>query len=268
LTGIGWDHPRGFGCYEGSGVAFMREHPDIELVWEKRSLRAFGEAPIDDLAELYDLVVFDHPFVGRAHATRAFLDLKEIVPDVVSAALADELGQAARSYHFAGGVYGLPTDAAAQVSAYRADIMESLGLELPRNHGEVMDLARRLRELDRWIAVPACPTDAICLVMSYSANLGELAGQREGDFLDASVLRDVLAMLREMVRLAHPESLKLNPIQTLEAMVGGDEIVYVPAAFGYSNYARRGRVRRRMIWNRRPNSGAEVLGSSGLGYAA
>jgi hypothetical protein len=27
-------------------------------------------------------------------------------------------------------------------------------------------------------------------------------------------------------------------------------------------------VRRRMIWNRRPNSGAEVLGSSGLGYAA
>ena len=97
LTGIGWDHPRGFGCYEGSGVAFMREHPDIELVWEKRSLRAFGEAPIDDLAELYDLVVFDHPFVGRAHATRAFLDLKEIVPDVVSAALADELGQAARS---------------------------------------------------------------------------------------------------------------------------------------------------------------------------
>ncbi len=28
------------------------------------------------------------------------------------------------------------------------------------------------------------------------------------------------------------------------------------------------RVRRRMIWNRRPNSGAEVFGSSGLGYAA
>ena len=156
LTGIGWDHPRGFGCYEGSGVAFMREHPDIELVWEKRSLRAFGEAPIDDLAELYDLVVFDHPFVGRAHATRAFLDLKEIVPDVVSAALADELGQAARSYHFAGGVYGLPTDAAAQVSAYRvngrvkvsqraAQNVATLGLVGLPNKGAVRQMRTSLR---------------------------------------------------------------------------------------------------------------------------
>jgi hypothetical protein len=38
-----------------------------------------------------------------------------------------------------------------------------------------------------------------------------------------------------------------------------------------STYAKRcalEAVRRRMIWNRRPNSGADRSGSSGLGYAA
>ncbi len=43
-----------------------------------------------------------------------------------------------------------------------------------------------------------------------------------------------------------------------EAQVGGDHDASALVEL----------VRRRMIWNRRPNSGAEVLGSSGLGYAA
>jgi multiple sugar transport system substrate-binding protein len=40
--------------------------------------------------------------------------------------------------------------------------------------------------------------------------------------------------------MSHPNSLDWNPIQTCEAMSSQDEIVYVPFAFGYSNYSRTG----------------------------
>ena len=240
LVGIGWDHPRGFGCLVNSAPAFEREPPEIEIVWETRSLRDFGEAPVEPLADRYDFIVVDHPFAGTARATGCLLDLREIVPDVVERSLGDEVGKSARSYHFDGGVWGLPTDAAAQVASYRPDLLEKAGLDVPRTHAEVLELARRVREQGRWMAVPACPTDAICLVMSYAAGLGEAPARKEGVFLDVGVLRDVLDVVRELVSLAHPDSLSRNPIRTYDAMVAGDDIVYVPLAFGYSNYARKG----------------------------
>ena len=33
--------------------------------WDRRSLYEFGEAPLDAVLADYDLVVFDHPFIGE-----------------------------------------------------------------------------------------------------------------------------------------------------------------------------------------------------------
>lgn len=239
ITGIGWDHPRGYDCLVASQHAFAREQSDIEVVWDKRSLKDFGEAPIEPLAERYDLIVFDHPFVGTARETGCLVDLSTIVPGAVEAALADEVGKSARSYHFGGAVYGLPTDAAAQVAAYRPDLLAELGAEVPRTHAEVLDVARRARAAGRWMALAAGPTDAICMVISYAANL--TGGSGDALFQDDATLRTVLDLLAELVALAHPQSTARNPIATLNAMAEADEIVYVPLAFGYSNYARAGR---------------------------
>lgn len=240
LTAIGWDHPRGYGCYAQSAAAFEAIHPDIEVVWEKRSLRDFGEAPVVPLAERYDIIIADHPFAGTAHATGCLVDLATLVPDVVERSLGDEVGKSARSYHFGGGVWGLPTDAAAQVASYRPDLLDALGLGVPSTHADVLDLARAARGKGAFMAVPACPTDAICLVISYAANLGHPPAATPGDFLPAGVLEDVIDLVAELVALAHPKSLELNPIKTYDAMSTGDDILYVPLAFGYSNYARPG----------------------------
>ncbi|XWN28990.1 MAG: ABC transporter substrate-binding protein [Devosia sp.] len=240
LKGIGWDHPRGFACLKETVPAFEADHPDITVEWEARSLRDFGEAPVEPLADRYDFIIVDHPFVGTAHATGCLLDLNDIVPDLVKATLEDEVGNSARSYHFAGAVYGLPTDAAAQVAAYRPDLLERAGFDVPRTHNDVLALAVGLREQGMWMAVPACPTDSICLVMTYATNLGEAPAGAEGVFLETGVLRDVMDLVRELVSLAHTDSTARNPIKTLDAMAEGDEIAYVPLAFGYSNYARNG----------------------------
>ena len=239
LTGIGWDHPRGFDCFVASKAAFEAENPDIEVVWEKRSLKDFGDYPIEPLSDRYDMIVLDHPFVGTARETGCLLDLKTVVPAAVEAALADEVGKSARSYASGDGVYGLPTDAAAQVAAYRPDLLAALDRDVPRTLADVFDVARAARAKGRWMATPAGPTDSICMVMSYSVNI---RGHGEGLYEDRETLSTVLDILTELMSLAHPKSTERNPIATLDAMASGDEIVYVPLAFGYSNYARVGRT--------------------------
>ena len=45
---------------------FSELNPGVEITWEKRSLQAFADEPIDKLAERYDLLVIDHPWAGFA----------------------------------------------------------------------------------------------------------------------------------------------------------------------------------------------------------
>ena len=45
---------------------FNENHPDIQIIWEKRSLQAFADRPIELMAFDYDLMVIDHPHVGEA----------------------------------------------------------------------------------------------------------------------------------------------------------------------------------------------------------
>ena len=244
LRGIAWDHDRGHTCLVRTAPGFTAEHPDIEVQWEKRSLRDFGQAPIDVLADRYDLVIFDHPFVGKADASGCLVDLRPHLEEgEIDALLADSVGRSTESYHYAGGIYGLPTDAAAQVAAYRPDLLAELGAEVPRNHGEVIGLARRARERDKTISTPACPIDSACLVLTFAANLGAPLGSESDRFIDAAVLDEALGRIEELVAVSHPRSVEWNPIQSYDAMVATDDVVYSSYAFGYSNYSRKGRDR-------------------------
>ena len=58
--------------------------------------------------------------------------------------------------------------------------------------------------------------------------------------LPADVFEQVLDYLEALIGLCHPRSPASNPIATYDAMAAGDDIVYVPFAFGYVNYSRLG----------------------------
>ncbi len=64
LRGMTWNHTRGYLPMVATAQRFTEIHPDIEIVWEKRSLKAFEEFPVEKLAADYDLMVIDHPFSG------------------------------------------------------------------------------------------------------------------------------------------------------------------------------------------------------------
>ena len=145
LRGVTWDHPRGFDPLAKGVPLFTAKHPDYEIEWTRRSLRDFGVQPVETLAERFDILVIDHPFCGRAKATGCLLDLRPLFPAEFFAMLGREsVGPSTGSYEYGDGVWGLPTDAAAQVASYRPDLLAMLGFNgPPRTFGEVIELARR-----------------------------------------------------------------------------------------------------------------------------
>ena len=54
------------------------------------------------------------------------------------------------------------------------------------------------------------------------------------------VFETALDYLSQLRPLCHPKSPDRNPIKTYDAMSSGDDIVYTPFGFGYTNYSRRG----------------------------
>ncbi len=241
LRGITWDHPRGYQPLAENAARFTAAHPGIEVEWQRRSLRDFGVQPIEDLAQQFDLLVIDHPFMGRARATGCLLDLRPLFPPSFHAMLEKQtVGPSTRSYDY-GGIWGLPTDAACQVASYRADLLAELGFDAPpRTFDEVLALGRAARKAGKYLTLPTCQTDSSCLVATISANLGHPIQARAERMLDPAVFEATLGYLRQLVELSNPESREWNPIQTYDAMVSRDDLVYLPLAFGYTNYSRAG----------------------------
>ncbi|MBW7895866.1 MAG: carbohydrate ABC transporter substrate-binding protein, partial [Opitutaceae bacterium] len=50
LRGIAWNHSRGFTPMVATAQRYGELHPHVEITWEKRSLQAFADAPIEKLA--------------------------------------------------------------------------------------------------------------------------------------------------------------------------------------------------------------------------
>ena len=47
---------------------FSELNPGVLITWDKRSLQAFADEPINQLAERYDFLIMDHPWTGLSLA--------------------------------------------------------------------------------------------------------------------------------------------------------------------------------------------------------
>ena len=69
LKGMTWDHSRGYDPMIATSKAFAKKHNNkISIQWDKRSLQAFADRPIEEMVEEYDLMVIDYPHVGEVSA--------------------------------------------------------------------------------------------------------------------------------------------------------------------------------------------------------
>jgi multiple sugar transport system substrate-binding protein len=242
LRGITWDHPRGYEPLVATAQAYMSSHPGIGISWQKRSLQEFADYPIERLADQFDLLVIDHPFVGfaAAHAVLEPLD-RYLNPDQLGELERQSVGKSHASYCYDGRQWALAIDAAAHVSVYRQDLMDRYGHMVPRTWDEVLRLAHATRGGSRgWVAVPLIPVDTLMCFYTLCASAGEDPFSSDQGVVSRAVGRYALEVLRALTADCHPESLQWNPPGVLDRMSSGTEIMYCPMLFGYSNYGRVG----------------------------
>ncbi|MGA8622261.1 MAG: extracellular solute-binding protein [Candidatus Sulfotelmatobacter sp.] len=241
LKGLTWDHPRGYAPLLRGVPEYEAQNPEIKIQWDRRSLREFGEAPIEQYVDRYDLLIVDHPFVGFAAAHGVLVDLAPFLDEAEKLHFAaDSVGPSWQSYWFGIGLWALPVDAATQVASYRPDLLGALSPAVPDTFDEVLELGEKARKAGKHIVVPACPTDAISLFFTLTANLDYPISEDADHFVEDSIAEQVLDRMHALVELAHPQSLEWNPIQVYDFMVSSSDAVYCPYGFGYSNYSRVG----------------------------
>jgi len=238
LRGLTWEHPRGYAPLIAGVPEYEKQHPEIKIRWDRRSLREFGEAPIEQYINAYDLLIIDHPFVGFAAGHNLFVNFAPHLNKAEKLDFAkDSVGPSWHCYLYGGGVWALPIDSAAQVASYRSDLLSKFRSDLPETFDEVIELSKKLSPHGKFIILPACPTDAVSLVLTLTASLGYPITEESEEFISKSVGAEVLGRLHHLISLAHPKCVHWNPIQVYDYMVSTSDAVFCPYAFGYCGYS-------------------------------
>ncbi len=236
LNGITWNHSRGFVSVVATAQRFSEMNPHVEINWKKRSLQEFADAPLQNLAQHYDLLVIDHPWAGFAAASGVLLPLQDhIEVNYLKDQADNSVGYSHISYEFDGDQCALAIDAATPVASYRADLMGQYDLAMPHTWDDLLELARKGR-----VVMPGIPIDTLMNFYMLCSTQGQ-DPIVNGEWVVADDLAmQSLEQLRELTNLCPPEIFGYNPIAVYETLSRDNQFVYCPFAYGYSNYARRG----------------------------
>lgn len=265
LKGMTWSHPRGYDPMVATAAAWKAQ-TGVEIFWDKRSLQDFESFPVEELARQYDLIVIDHPHVGQITAERCLLALDVPGREAERTELAHgSVGQSYPSYAFEGHQWAFPIDAAAQVMAYRADLIE----RAPATWNEVVELASIGQ-----IVLPMLPPHSLMTFFTLAANLGTPCATGPGELIDIEAGIEVCERLAEITALIEPSNFAMDPIAASEALARPDALVSVmPLGYGYVSYAREGFRPRRLSFTNIAEAGnrgpiGSVLGGTGITVSA
>jgi multiple sugar transport system substrate-binding protein len=242
LKGITWGHSRGLTPLAAAAQRFSELHPGVTITWDKRSLQQFADQPIERLTEQYDLLIIDHPWVGRAASLGCVLPLDLHLPaSYLQEQAESSVGYSHSSYHYGGHQWALAIDAATPAASYRADLLQRAGLSVPETWEDVLHIARLGK-----LAAPAIPIDLLMNFYMFCIAHGTRPFQEEHIVIDETTGRAALTTMQELYSLIDEKMFRANPIAVAEYMTTTDDYWYCPFAYGYSNYSRDGYARCRL----------------------
>jgi multiple sugar transport system substrate-binding protein len=266
LTGITWDHPRGYHPLAATADLYKKQ-TGISIEWQIRSLTNFGDQSLAELANHFDLLIIDHPHAGVAARTKCLTPFEELLSAETLTELKDQTaGPCFSSYHYKGKQWALPVDAAVQCAAYRPDLLQNV--KVPENWTEVLMLAHSLKKKKLWIGTALCATDSLCSFLSITAQLGSPIGEGNDLLVHQGTGLIALDLMRYMRDHFHPGCTDWNPVQLYDHMSANDDIVYAPLAFCYTNYARDGFRKNKLFYRNAPGTAHAVLGGAGIAISA
>lgn len=259
LKGMTWDHPRGYECVVAASRLYEQQ-TGVSIEWDKRSLQAFADAPIDELARAYDFIILDHPHVGLIAEQNALLELSPPIDSKAS------MGGSPESYFWGGKCWAYAADAACQMAVHRPDITNRLP--------ETWEGFKAADAADFRALTPLLPVDAFDMMMTLVAGRGEeRLPFSPSEFTSEKNGLYALDILKTLYKLGPSEAVEMNPIQVLETLSGSDEFALSPCLFGYVNYARPGFRNHQLVYFDLPVSAGGgkrrgILGGAGIGISA
>lgn len=265
LRGMTWDHARGYDPMVATSATYAAKHPGVTITWEKRSLQAFADRPISEMAEAFDLMVIDHPHVGEVAKQGNLLPLDGLRDAEMPALAAGSVGLSHPSYNFAGRQWSLAIDTATPVACLRPDLLG----QAPKLWAEVLELARAGR-----VGFALIPINALMTYFGMARNLGYDVAEDPEHLIAPAEAAHVLGLMREIVALIDPRCLTLDPIGIYEWMGRNAEApAYSPFGYGYTNYSRKGFCPWRLAFHdapgiAEPTPRGTVLGGTGIAVSA
>ena len=260
LKGMTWDHSRGYASLEAASHEFQ-EISGTRISWHRRSLQAFADEPIEQIAKDFDLIVLDHPHVGLIAESGCLLPFAfPENPEQVS------IGGSLESYIWNGRQWALPIDAACQVAVRRRDLCEN-----PPATWE--DLVTEYWEQLN-VITPLLPVDAFDMLMTLVAGMGETRLPFSTfEFISSESGERALSIQKALYKRGPQEAVNWNPITALELMSTTDEFAYSPCLFGYINYARPGFRNHQLAYADLPlfigqSRRCGILGGAGIGVSS
>jgi multiple sugar transport system substrate-binding protein len=270
LTGIAWDHSRAFPPLVATAQRYEETHPGIRIHWRKRTLDEFGHAPIDVLAQKFDLIVIDHPWVGFCFEKKLALDLFQVAPAAaVSDLKQNSIGQSFASYVYQDQLLALPIDAATPAPSWRPDLLERAGVQPPQNWDELVSLARR-----KLAIIPGFNADLFLHFVMLVKALGAEPFAGHEEIAPPGLMRIAVELLRELTEPMPREIFDWNPILAAERMTATEDFAWNAFGYTYNNYARPGFAPKPLRFGQLPSlkpGGAPlrgVLGGTGLAISA
>ncbi|MGH6858871.1 MAG: extracellular solute-binding protein [Phyllobacterium sp.] len=265
LKGMTWSHPRGYDPMVACSSRWL-EKTGVTVQWDKRSLQDFESFPVEELARAYDMIVIDHPHVGQITKESCLSPLESGERASEMAALSrGSVGQSFPSYCWQEHQWAFPIDAAAQVQAWRPDLIGTP----PSTWDEMLDLARQGK-----VILPLLAPHNLMTFFTLAGNLGfPCANEGPGDLISVEKGRIVFEKMRELVALIDPAAFEMDPIAVLERMSEGSGEACSPLIYGYVSYAMQGFRAHRLAFAGIPQAGAfgvrgSALGGTGIAVSA
>jgi multiple sugar transport system substrate-binding protein len=223
---LAWDHPRATAPLIACSEAWRRLTGE-ELVITTRSLQSFGDdVPAADGA---DLVLIDHPHVGRAAADGSIVALDGLLAaDALEELAGDSAGPSHASYVYRERPWAVRVDASCQALALAADAVDALP---PRPTWD--DVVALSEDRRGQVALPLSPPHAISALLSLiAARDGAIGGPR---LTSPEVLEWATATLAALAAAGPDEAFAWEPPEALARLATG-ELTCVPLVYAYVGY--------------------------------
>lgn len=261
LHGVTFDHPRSIDPLRAASDLYASRH-GLYVDWTTHDLGEFERGSLAGLASRFDVIMFDHPFIGEALTGDVIYPLDQLLSvDELQTMEDATLGLSYQSYFANGHLWAAPVDGAAQFAAWRHDLLS----DPPSTWSDLLRFGRDTPG----VLVPLTAAHAACTFFTVGWNLP--SGNNNRFYLDDVAVTDTISKMRALVAVVDPLSFDLNPIDALDLMAEGADHPYSPFVFGYTPYAADGFRQHSLCFGTTPTVSATpnraVMGGAGIGIS-